>query len=297
MRLGEVRIIPDQLLQLLERLFGESLCQVNRRPLVQRAGIVGTHLQRHRDVRQRLIRLAILQEQQGYFRVGREIVRIHFQLFVELRGRLLHFAGGLQCLPVKRVHPRHLRIEFHGTRQVPCRRHQVVTQQLALPQQEGRFRRLAVAQDAIQQDLCLPDPIVFHERHAEHVDDGVVVGIFLAQRREHLHRFRRLVGFQHAIGQQQGRVQLQWLQFVEHFQMLDGIGQPPDLVVRQRQVHPDARIVRQLLECDIVLRNGAGELPVLHQGGAQIRTDLGRVGIAPQELAVKPDGGCHIAGL
>jgi len=248
-------------------------------------------------VRQRIIRLAILEEQQGDFRVGGEIVRIHLQLFVELHGRLLQLAGGFQCLPVERMHPRHLRIEFHGARQVPCRCRQVVTQQLALPQQEGRFRRLAVAQDAIQQELRLPRTIVFHQRHAEHVDDGVVVGILLAQRRKHFHRLRRLVCFQHAIGQQQGRFQLQWLQFVERLQMFDGLRQPPQLVVRQRQVHPDARIVRQLLECDVVLRDGSGELPVLHQGGAKIRTDLGRVGIALQELAVKPDGGGHIAGL
>src|ERR1035438_2230530 len=42
MRLREARIIPDQLLQLLARLSGESLRQVNRRPLLQRAGIAGT---------------------------------------------------------------------------------------------------------------------------------------------------------------------------------------------------------------------------------------------------------------
>src|ERR1019366_594623 len=41
MRLGEVWIIPDQWLQLLERLVGEALRQVNRRPLIERAGIVG----------------------------------------------------------------------------------------------------------------------------------------------------------------------------------------------------------------------------------------------------------------
>ena len=85
---------------------------------------------------------------------------------------------------------------------------------------------------------------------------------------EQLHRFRRQVGFQHAIGQQQRRLHLQGLLFVEHFQLLHSFRQPAELVVRQRQIHPYARIVRQLLERDGVLRNGIGELPVLHQGGA-----------------------------
>ena len=94
---------------------------------------------------------------QGYFGIGGEIVRIHFQLFVELHGRLIHLAGSLQCLPVKRVRPRHFRIEFHRARQVTRRRRQVIAQQLALPQQKSRFGRFSVAQDAIQQRLRLAE--------------------------------------------------------------------------------------------------------------------------------------------
>ena len=56
----------------------------------------------------------------------------------------------------------------------------------------------------------------------------------------------RQVGFQHAIGQQQRRLHFQGLLFVEHFQLFHGLRQPAELVIRQRQVHPDARIVRAI---------------------------------------------------
>ena len=79
-------------------------------------------------MRQRLIGLTLLKQQQGDFRVGREVVRIHLQLLIELNSRLVQFSGGFQCLPVKRVHPGHPRIEFHGVLQMTGGRRQFVAQ-------------------------------------------------------------------------------------------------------------------------------------------------------------------------
>ena len=166
-----------------------------------------------------------------------------------------------------------------------------------MTQEKCGLRRLPVAQDAVQQDLRLLGAIVFQQGHAQRVDQRVIVGIFLLQRREHFHRLVRLVGFEQAIGQQQSRFQFQWLHFVKGFQMRHGLRQPSQLVVCQRQVHPHLGIVRQLAQGQVVFRDGGGELSVPRQRGAQIRTDFGCVGIVLEELAVEPDGSGQIAGL
>ena len=51
MRFGELREALDQLFEFLARFIGLSLRYVNRRALIERAGIVRAHLKRFRDVR------------------------------------------------------------------------------------------------------------------------------------------------------------------------------------------------------------------------------------------------------
>jgi len=64
------------------------------------------------------------------------------------------------------MRPRHLGIQFHGALQVFGRSHQVVAEQLTLTQEKRGFRRLPVAQDAVQQRLRLLGAVVFQQRHA-----------------------------------------------------------------------------------------------------------------------------------
>jgi len=125
----------------------------------------------------------------------------------------------------------------------------------------------------------------------------VIVGILLRERREYLHGLLRLVRFEQAIGQQESRFQFQRLPFVEQVQMGHGFGQPSELVVRQRQVHPHLGIVRHFPQGQVVFRDGGGELSVPRQSGSQIRTDFGRVGIILEERPVEPDGSGQISGL
>ena len=84
---------------------------------------------------------------------------------------------------------------------------------------------------------------------------------------------------------------------MKQFQVLDRFGKPSDLVIRQRQVHSYLRIIREFPERGVVFRNGFRKLSVFDQRRAQVRADLGGIGIILEEFTIEPDGSCHIAGL
>ena len=84
---------------------------------------------------------------------------------------------------------------------------------------------------------------------------------------------------------------------MQHLKFAHRFRQAADLVIRQRQVHPHPRVARNGLNCLLIFADRRGELPVAHQRRSQVRTDLRRIGVVRQELAIQPDGGGHVAGF
>ena len=99
-------------------------------------------------------------------------------------------------------------------------------------------------------------------------------------------------------GRREGwRLKFQRLQFVEDFEMRDGLGQASEFVVCQCQVHAHLRIVGQLAQGLVVFIDGSGELAVADQRGAEVRADFGGVGIVFEKVAIEADGGGQVPGL
>ena len=202
MSLHEVGRIAGELLQ-----FGASLADVpghhiERGQLIAHRRVAGADAQRPFEGTSRLVVLLILFKEHADLQVGNEIVRIGFQFLAERAGCRGHIARAHQPQPVVGVDIGELRIELGGPFQVRQGLGKILRVHLRGAQQQPRLGRFAFAQDAVHQYLAARRLVVADQSRAQQVDERLVVGRLLFQRREQLDYLFVLTQPQVAIGQQ-----------------------------------------------------------------------------------------------
>ena len=141
------------------------------------------------------------------------------------------------------------------------------------------------------------DLVVAHQRHAEQVGDGEVVGAVLAQRREQCDDLLVLAHGQPAIGQKQRGLQLAGRRLVDLFQSGGGKFGLAGFVECQAEVEFDRRVAGLQFQRMAILRDGVLVARHAGVGGAQIGERHWRFRPHGQILLIFRDGAVDIAGL
>ena len=178
MRLKECRILLNQGLQRAKRPIEVSCHKVCRADLIQRARILGTDQQGTIEQLVCPLVVAILLQEDSQTNVGFKIVGIYGEFLLESVASRLHVAAGHLRLAQVGIHVRQVRINFRGFGEIGNRGRVLHGLELGHSQQKMRFRRVAVAQDAVDHRRPFIALLVSQKRGSEHVGNREIVGRF-----------------------------------------------------------------------------------------------------------------------
>ena len=282
---GERNVRFDELGRLFEhaleggaRLFELAFAQIDGAHLVEHAQVSGPHQQGPVEQLAGARIVLILLEQHGQVEVRLEVHGVLRQLLFERGAGGGHVAAFHLRAAEVGVDVGQVRIQLRCFAQVRERVRVFEGVQLGRAEQQAGFRRIALPQDAVEDALSEVRLLVAQQCRAEHVRNREIVLVLVFDRSQQLDHFGVLALAQPAVAQQEDDLPVARLLLVQTSEFRRGARDLVRLVVGQRQVQRDGKVMGASLESFAVLGDGFGVAAGASKRRSEVRARINGLG-------------------